>query len=80
LTNSRNTKGIDMTNEELEAYTREIGTELKDMLLPGVGFILLLFEWEDEKDWLSYISTAKRGDTINALRETANKLEEHERN
>lgn len=49
---------------------------INEEYFPGLGFCLILFEFY-EQGTASYISNANRNDMITALRETANRLEQH---
>lgn len=65
---------------EAEAILHDIGVTLKAAMPNGIGFALLIFNFEakrrvtDER-MTAYISNARREDMIDALRECANRIE-----
>ncbi len=61
---------------ELEKLSRELAQDLKEAMPPGIGFVLGVFEYGGPGKWLSYISSARRDDTIRVLRELLSELEE----
>jgi len=61
----RNRKG---RNKPMEEQARVLAKVLNDSLPPTIGFTLFLYEYGD-KGWLTYISSGKREDMINAVEE-----------
>jgi hypothetical protein len=60
--------------EALEHACVELGQLLAALVPPGIGFTLLLSD-HGPAGFTSYLSTIKREDTINLLREMAEHLE-----
>lgn len=61
---------------KLEAACRRIGRRISDACPTGVGFTLIMFDFgEGERNHLTYMSSAQRGDMVKTLREMIEKLE-----
>lgn len=60
-----------------ERVLRDIGRMLKDVMPPGFGFTLFIFEYGDEVDKGSmfYMSSSDRNDMIKVLKEFIAKQE-----
>jgi hypothetical protein len=64
----------EVRNAEVEAKLREIGRMLKESMVPGFGFTLLISSY-GEGGSLFYISSVERQDMINTMREFIQKHE-----
>lgn len=66
---------INMTETQLSDMLRDIAASIERRLPPKTLFCLLVF---DEPQVAQYIANCRRGDMIEAFRETANRLEAKE--
>jgi len=57
----------------IEKHAREIGKILLDVLPPGVGFTLWLFDF-GEGGWFTFLSNTRRDDMIRVFIEHIDKL------
>lgn len=65
----------DPRRKELEDKAKEIGNILKSVMPPQAGFALFIFDVDSPEGWMSYMSSAQRGDVLRALREFMNQPE-----
>jgi hypothetical protein len=65
----------EVRNEEVEKVLKTLGDILKDVMPPGYGFTLLIFQFNGPE--LFYISGANRADMIKTMREFIAKFEEN---
>jgi hypothetical protein len=63
----------EVENPEIQAKLKELAQMLDTKMPDGWGFTLLLFEYSP-KDSLFYISSAKRKDMMNTMREFIRKF------
>ena len=64
------------------SYGKQIdGNAMRGMMsalqdsFPGLGFIVLTYEFGDDKSLANYISNGNREDCVKFMRETANRIE-----
>lgn len=65
----------EVRNEEIEKKLKDIGRKVIDSLPEGWGFALHIFSYGEEGTMM-FMSSAKRGDYINMLREFISHHEE----
>ena len=65
---------MDLKTDDL---LKGIAKVLNNKLLKGYGFALIVFDFNNTAD-ADYVSNANRGDMIEVLRETANRLEKRQ--
>lgn len=65
----------DMTEPQLRRFMHNLARRTVEMLPPGTLFVTLAFE---ESQFAQYVSNAEREGIIEALRETADRLERRE--
>ncbi len=58
----------DISREDLESTCRGYADAFQDVVPPGVGFAIFLFDF-GEKGNTAYVSTAKREDMVRLLKE-----------
>ena len=64
------------TLPELEEMARELGRSIKATMLPGTGFVCVLFDFGGAGTGsMTYLSNANREDTVKMLRELLGKIE-----
>lgn len=65
--------GYNVRNQEIETLLRKLGRRIKDMMPPGWGFTLMIFNFGSPENTtgagMFYISSAQRDDMIRAMRE-----------
>jgi len=73
------TDDYEVVNEAIKAKLQQLGRFLKDEMPPGWGFVLLMFDYADQRvtddSALFYLSSANRADVTKAMREFIRKQE-----
>lgn len=66
----------DINDPGISEKLNKIGNIIGNSIFPGMGFTLLLYEFNNPKGISTYISNGERKGTIKALREMADSLEQ----
>lgn len=58
---------------ELEAAARQLGRRIKQGVPPGVGFVVVMYDY-GPNGHMTFLSSGDRGDTMKMLRELLQKM------
>lgn len=61
--------GFEVKNPQIEDLLKRVAGVIKKMTPPGWGFTVMLFDTDTTKGSMFYLSSARREDMINAMKE-----------